>query len=505
MGYIGEYKTLLHRLLQENRLSEARELFSAFHRTMTKYDAELCYLEAALCYYEGRYPLSLFWAERGKQMDAGYAPLQELLSLLTEEEEQPLFSFDCSFQNRRLRIVMIKGYLEICNYTLERFREVFAALGHEIYLLELKQFRENGKELLEFVKEGLDFVLTIDNEGLTIQFDETRNLWEFLDVPCLNILFDHPYLFFEALPGLPKVCVPVCVDPYHVLYLKRFFVGLDHSYFMPLGGEETLAEQVIPWERRSIEVLYAGSLKRVADAIDDDFSKQVMRYLVSHTASTAEEAIEICFRNLSQKELAASFPVLADSCDPASVDDELLRRVIETYRFCDVNTQYVYRKELVRQLIDQGIHVTVYGGGWELLGWDDHPYFHRYSFAPAKECISKMQDAKFVLNVLPWFKAGTHDRVNNAMLAHAVCVTDRSAYLEERFTDGEDLLYFSLEDIGAAAGRIKSLLHDPQRAEKIAESGYQKTVLRETWQNRAMDMLTRVMKGRFDDGMTYHI
>lgn len=499
MDYIGEYKTLLHKLLQEHRLSEAQELFLAFRQTMVKYDAELCYLEAVLCYYEGKYPLALFWAEKGKRLDAGYAPLLELFSLLTEGEEQTLPFFDCSFQNRRLRIVIVKGYLEICNYTLERFREVFAALGHEIYLLELERFRQNGKDLLEFVKGGLDFVLTIDNEGMSVRFDETRSLWEFLDVPCLNILFDHPYLFFEALPGLPKVCVPVCMDPYHVLYIKRFFPGFGHSYFMPLGGEELLTGKVIPWELRSIEVLYAGSLKKVADAIDDGFSQKVMRYLAAHTASTAEEAIEICFRSLSREELAASFPVLADGCDPASADDELLRRVIETYRFCDVNTQYIYRKELVKQLIDQGIHVTVYGGGWELLGWDGHPYFHRHSFAPAKECILKMQDAKFVLNVLPWFKAGTHDRIHNGMLAHAICVTDRSAYLEERFTDGEDLLYIALEEVGAVAGRIKALLQNPQQAEKIAESGYQKAVLKETWQNRAMDMLARVMEARFDD------
>lgn len=501
MEYIGEYKTLLHKLLQGHMLSEARELFSVFHKIMTKYDAELCYLEAVLCYYEGRYPLAVFWAEKGKRLDAGYAPIQELLSLLTEGEESPLFPFDCSFQNRRLRIVVIEGYLEICNYTLEHFREVFAALGHEIYLLELERFRETGKELMEFIKGGLDFVLTIDNAGLSLRFDETRSLWEFLNIPCLNILFDHPYLFFDALSGLPKVCVPVCMDPYHVLYLKRFFPGLKHGYFMPLGGEETMIGQMIPWEQRSIEVLYAGSLKRVDDAIDDDFSEKVMRYLNCHTSSTAEEAIEICFRHLSQEELAASFPVLAGNCDPASAEDELLRRVIETYRFCDVNTQYIYRKKLVRELIDQEIHVTVYGGGWELLGWDDHPYFHRYPFAPAKECISKMQDAKFVLNILPWFKAGTHDRINNAMLAHAVCVTDRSSYLEERFTDGEDLLYVSLEDIGAAAERIKALLREPQRAERIAESGYQKAVLKETWQNRAMDMLARVMEKRFDDGI----
>lgn len=498
MEYLEEYKTLLHRLLQEHRLLEARELFMAFHKTAVKYDAELCYLEAALCYYERKYPLALFWTERGMQLDAGYAPLQELFSLLAEGKEQPLFPVDCSFQNRRLRIVMIKGYLEICNFTLEYFRNVFEELGHEIYLLDLKMFRETGNDLLEFVKGGLDFVLTIDNGGMTLKLDETRSLWEFLGVPCLDILFDHPFLFFEALPGLPKVCVPVCMDPNHVLYIKRFYKELKHSYFMPLGGEEPQTEPMIPWEQRSIEVLYTGSLKRVADAVDDDFSKKVMLYLSSHTASTAEEAIEICFRNLTQEELAVSFPILAESCDPASAGDELLRRVIETYRFCDVNTQYYYRKEIVRQLIDREIHVTVYGGGWELLGWDGHPYFHRYAFAPAKECVSKMKDAKFVLNILPWFKAGTHDRINNGMLAHAVCVTDGSAYLEERFTDGEDLLYADLEDLGAVADRIKALLHDPQRAEKIAESGYQKAVLRETWQNRAMDMLTRVMEGRLD-------
>lgn len=313
-----------------------------------------------------------------------------------------------------------------------------------------------------------------------------------MNVPCLDILFDHPYLFFEALPDLPKVCVPVCMDSHHVHYIRRFYPELKHSCFMPLGGEEFLMERTIPWEQRSMEVLYVGSLKRVNNAIDDDFSKKVMRYLAAHTAATTEEAIEICFRSLTREELEASFPVLVQECDPMFADEELIRRVIETYRFCDVNTQYLYRKGIVGHLIDLGIHVTVYGGGWETLGWEGHPYFHRHSFAPARECILKMQDAKVVLNVLPWFKAGTHDRINNAMLAHAVCVTDRNGYLEERFTDGEDLLFFDLEDLGSAAEKIKAILQDPQHAGKIAENGYQKAVLRETWQNR-------VMENRFDD------
>lgn len=70
--------------------------------------------------------------------------------------------------------------------------------------------------------------------------------------------------------------------------------------------------------------------------------------------------------------------------------------------------------------------------------------------------------SKISVNVMPWFKQGAHDRVFNSMLNGAVCVTDTSGYLKDNFIDGENIIFYNLENIDAAADKIKRLLtnHD---------------------------------------------
>ncbi|MDD6306085.1 MAG: glycosyltransferase, partial [Clostridiales bacterium] len=61
---------------------------------------------------------------------------------------------------------------------------------------------------------------------------------------------------------------------------------------------------------------------------------------------------------------------------------------------------------------------------------------------------------------------------------------DDSKYLREEFTDGKELVFFSLEERGKLADRVRSLLAHQEDVMEIAENGYRKAVLQHTWKQR---------------------
>ena len=100
------------------------------------------------------------------------------------------------------------------------------------------------------------------------------------------------------------------------------------------------------------------------------------------------------------------------------------------------------------------------------------------------DCVRAVGEARLALNILPWFKDGAHDRIFTAMLQRTAVISDPSRYLEEQFTDGEDIAFFSPEHIGKLPEQIDRLLADEARLLRIAERGYQKAVRLHTWERR---------------------
>ena len=137
------------------------------------------------------------------------------------------------------------------------------------------------------------------------------------------------------------------------------------------------------------------------------------------------------------------------------------------------------------RLLDQaGIRVEVYGSGWEA---SDYSYGETIRFHPwttSEECNALAGQAKLLLNFLPWFKDGCSERVFNNMLGGGICLTDESPYLKERFTDGRELIFFSLGNLPQLAADISWLLDHPKEASHIAETGFHAAKAHDTWGHR---------------------
>ena len=193
---------------------------------------------------------------------------------------------------------------------------------------------------------------------------------------------------------------------------------------------------------------------------------------------------------------ASRFPDFALNPD-FEITDSFVKQIIHIYCFCDTNTNSVYREKLVAELVKAGIHVHVYGNGWDDVDFKDNPYFHFGGFLSQEDCILKMQNTKFILNSMPWFKDGTHDRIYNAMLSGGLCITDSSLYLQEQFTHREDILFYSLDEIEKLPELLRYYENHPTEAEQIIQNGYDKVVLCHTWQNRCLELLEYAFHNMF--------
>lgn len=97
------------------------------------------------------------------------------------------------------------------------------------------------------------------------------------------------------------------------------------------------------------------------------------------------------------------------------------------------------------------------------------------------QTLSVTANAKISLNIMPWFKAGTHDRIFNALLQHSFPLTDPSAWLTEHFTDGEDIVLYDLKGLERLSDIIRRWLEDEAGAEALIQRGYEKVRRSLTW------------------------
>ena len=239
---------------------------------------------------------------------------------------------------------------------------------------------------------------------------------------------------------------------------------------------------------RSIDVLYAGGLsKYVAEGLVPDLgeikefdafalAQEVLSDLINHPNKTTESAIESYFSSTGK-----------------DYSEEELNYWITELRFIDSYATSFYREQSVRLLVEAGIQVAVFGGGWDQCDWADNPNLLYGGKVLAPQVLELMNHSKIVLNTMTWYKNGIHDRIINGMLAKAAVVTDMSAYLEEELSNaGYPFLEpFYLTRMGELPEKVGNLLENKMYLEELAQRGYAYAKKNHTWAQRGRYLLDK--------------
>lgn len=395
--------------------------------------------------------------------------------------------------------LFIQGIYDTIDLFIAAFSKAFEQLGHICHVIDIRD-KDHAmctlKKILE--EETLDGVITFNNIGYNMSFSEGHVIWEEKNIPFINILMDHPFHYAYPLEHAPSTSIVYCTDRNHVEYMKRFYPHIKKVDFMPHAGMEAditthadagscylshSAGTMHPkMEERSIDVLYAGGLsKYVAEGLVPDLgeitefdaftlTQEVLSKLMRYPQKTTEKAIEEYLLSIGKQ-----------------YTDAELKHWITRLRFIDSYATSFYREQAVQLLVENGIKVAVFGGGWDRCDWADNPNLIYGGKVLAPQVLELMNHSKIVLNTMTWYKNGIHDRIINGMLAKAVVVTDSSEYLnEEMQKDAKGALeVFSLEQIHKLPEIVDGLLMDTAKMENIAETGYTYAYNHHTWKQRA--------------------
>ena len=164
----------------------------------------------------------------------------------------------------------------------------------------------------------------------------------------------------------------------------------------------------------------------------------------------------------------------------------------DVFGIIDNYIRQYYRQKVVEAIIYSGIPIDIYG-------WNENSVYDTYSNVHFKDKVSFEQmmeiykKVRFVLNIQPWLKSGTQERVFNTMLSGAIAVTDITDFLLENTIDGVNIVHYNLSDLERLPDKILYYMQHEKEAKKIAQNGYKLAKEKHTWSSRAKEIVDKIM------------
>ncbi|MBQ4233053.1 MAG: glycosyltransferase family 1 protein [Lachnospiraceae bacterium] len=375
----------------------------------------------------------------------------------------------------------------VCYDTLNIFTDKVASClnnrGIKVDFINLDSKDVEG-EIYRVINKRYDACLTFNSVGQHGFKVNGQFLLDYMKVPFYNYIVDHPMRHYKHL------CVPLksyhvlCLDMGHEEYISKHHTNIKSVHTLPLGGWVNEGKGLKPIGDRRYDVVMTGSYYSLSDIEDTilkgdkqfiDLTIATINYMLDNRSVSNEEALEAVLEANSIEVDDSAFAMYLNKIDRSN-------HYVNAY----------VREEVVRYIIDSGASLHLFGDGWDKLNVDDWKNTVIHKGVPYTETADIYADAKVVLNTMPWFKKGLHDRVPTAMLNGAVALTDTTEYIDNFFrTEGDDaeLLTFDIANPGEAVEKLDLLLSDTALLEGISERGRLKALNDLTWESRVDQMI----------------
>ena len=302
-------------------------------------------------------------------------------------------------------------------------------------------------------------------------------------IPHLSILVDPVFYYRDLIKLHGSICSCVDRSEYESLSSKE----KNNVFFLPHGIEKDI--QLSDKQVRPYDVVFMGS------SYDPETLHKIwMNQLSPELCQVIDEAAELVFTNTSMAFVEATRLSLKNrSIDVSDKEFFFMACLVDAY------TRGMDRVELIRSIKDA--HVHVFGGisprrEHAVKGWGDY-FFDQENVTvhPAvtfDESLKILQQSKIVLNSMPFFKNGSHERVFAALACGAMPITSESGYFREIFTDGEELLFYSYGNRGQVNDLVNYYLAHENARKQVSEQGRSKVIAEHSWDNR-VDTILRLL------------
>ncbi len=372
-------------------------------------------------------------------------------------------------------ILIFKGNEDTCYGIMrsfsEQLRDAFLSLGEEVIYLDPRDDFITGYANRDY-KAVIAFMDTLFDNYMP---GTDTPLFDFFHGPKFNYWSDHPTVFYHQLTKTPKDYYILTQDRNYADFINRFYRKAK-AFFLPPGGKEI--KDVIPFTDRIYDTVFIGTyqnwkyhLERMVFG-DEAVSKLRDAYidiLMTQYDLTEEEAF------------AAALDRIGIHLD----NDSFLELLHQMHLIPAGVVSAVYREKLIETILNNKLYLDVFGDSWYDSPFCDNPFLRIHPASDSGNLSQIYSNSKISLNIMTWHKDSITERVLDAMCAGSIVITDHTASMQKEFAEGEDILFYSLRNIGSVPELIRSHIND----ETMAEKGRQKALKNHLWINRAEDLL----------------
>ncbi len=370
-----------------------------------------------------------------------------------------------------MKTVCYNSYL----YFGDSLGAALSKLGHTVEYFKIDE--DALDDLEKYIGSSFDALIDFNSDLPRALMDDDSYFLDHIDAPFFDIILDHPLYHHDTLKNQLKNFHVVCLDSRHKDYIVKYYPHIQSVSVTPMTGELAFGQDSIDWsnwEKRPYDIIFSGTytdptrietaIKKLPDLITQNVF-ELIDMMKADNSLTIEEAVD----RLSENEFY----------DYINSDKPLHTQV---FYLADTYIRCLNRKKLVLALDNCGHKPHLFGGLWEELELKN-AVLHRE--IPFNLTFTVFAKSKISVNIQPNFKAGSHDRVFSAQLNGAASLTDPTTLLRQEYSDMNNILFYSLDDIEAVSEKVNSALLNPSELKKIAQEGYEIASQKHTWANIA--------------------
>ena len=375
------------------------------------------------------------------------------------------------------KIIFFLGPLETLRYFVERIIKSAETMGIEYLIADTNDPDSYDlSKLSSFIDSDVPTVMfTMNQIGILLK-ESDENYWKKHNVPVIDFIQDHPRNYDDTLLNPPCDIWAISLDQNNAEFIKRFYTKIKDVFFLPNGG--TRVGEFIPFCNRTIDVIYMGNCQPeinefpMINGLPENgnlFYGETIEMMINDPMLTTEEAIDnwFSYKNISISEEN----ILSLNLAAAPYIENFVRR---------------YFKQLGMHALDKaGVNVEIFGSD----SWLDpqNPFsenIHLNERIPSSQINQLINSARISLCYIPWYKRGCSEKNFDSMLNGALCVSDKSEYLDRHYVDGKNIVLFDLDSPEQMAADVRWLLDHPHDAEEIARNGFLTAEKYDTWEKR---------------------
>lgn len=376
-------------------------------------------------------------------------------------------------------IVLMKGQsgYDALGVFVERLSEAFAKSGYAPHIVDMTHQDWMGS-FHKAMQTSPEFAFGFNGIGTGIQIDGVE-VYDRLNIPFISAMVDHPVYHFGWYGKPFRNLFTAFADRSHIKFAQRFF-KLGLTGFLPQGG--ALAKNVEAaksFSERTYDLLFIGTCLDF-NGIRDEWRAK----LHPSMSCIFDETAELMIGNEGKSVDIAFDEVL--KLKGLDIPADKLMHILPLLSRVDIYVRNYRRLHYLRKLAElkSGLKILCHTNNPGLIPVSSENFIVRGQI-PMEDMFRLLGDVKLVLNIMPGYTEGVHERIFSSMLNGAACLSDRNMMLEQEFEDGRDIIFTSFKELDSLSDKLESAFSDLKRLEELSLAGKLKAEASHSWDSRA--------------------